>query len=115
MSVELRDLINGMLRKDPASRLTLKEIRRHPWLTMDMGGGDGLGKTPAVSLTPEKDNCHLVTVTDEEMKLGVTSIPKLHTLVSYMHASHLCFFVLDFRLVKKSFKSWLKSSNVKLI
>ena len=34
LTPELRHLLTGMLNKDPATRLTLRDIRRHHWLTV---------------------------------------------------------------------------------
>jgi len=38
---DLKDLINGMLAFDPSQRLTIAEIKCHPWYKRDvlMGGG----------------------------------------------------------------------------
>ena len=32
LSEELKDLLNGMLTFDPQARLTIEEIRAHPWM-----------------------------------------------------------------------------------
>jgi len=63
-----------MLIKDPTKRITLKEIKTHPWTT---NGGK-------VKLPTEDQNCHLVTITDEDVKSCVKTIPKLNTLVSLL-------------------------------
>ena len=34
----LKDLLRGMLRKDPAARFTLNDIKAHPWMTRDAMG-----------------------------------------------------------------------------
>ncbi|KAJ8710967.1 hypothetical protein PYW07_008209 [Mythimna separata] len=70
-SRQLRDLLNRMLDKDPAKRITLQEVKDHEWIT------DG-GKDP---LPSEQENCRLVEVTDEDMAQVVTSIPNLSTLI----------------------------------
>ena len=38
MSDSLKDLLQGMLRKDPETRLSMSEIKRHPWMTTDCVG-----------------------------------------------------------------------------
>lgn len=72
LSENLRELISKMLDKDPERRISLSEVKEHPWLTND-------GAEP---LPSEADNCRLpVTVTDEEVERVVTRIPKLDTLI----------------------------------
>ncbi|XP_034181114.2 uncharacterized protein LOC117604773 isoform X1 [Osmia lignaria lignaria] len=72
LSKNLRELISKMLDKDPENRISLSEVKEHPWLTND-------GAEP---LPSEADNCRLpVTVTDEEVERVVTRIPKLDTLI----------------------------------
>jgi len=60
-----------MLSKDPTQRITLSDIKTHPWVTCH----------GAITLPSEKENCHLVIVTDEDVRSCVKLIPKLNTLV----------------------------------
>ncbi|XP_053985779.1 uncharacterized protein LOC128880098 [Hylaeus volcanicus] len=72
LSADLHDLISRMMDKNPAERITLAEIKAHPWVT----------KGSTKPLPSEADNCRLpVTVTDEEVERVVTRIPKLDTLI----------------------------------
>ncbi|KAG8267509.1 Calcium calmodulin-dependent protein kinase kinase 2 [Homalodisca vitripennis] len=71
VSPELRDLIVKMLKKDPLERITLQDIKVHPWVTKH-------GEHPLAS---EADNCQLVEITEEDVRKVVTSIPKLDTLI----------------------------------
>jgi [calcium/calmodulin-dependent protein kinase] kinase len=71
----LKDLVRRMLVKDPAERITLPEIKVHPWVTKD-------GQFP---LPTEEENCHLVEVTEEDVAKVITSIPKLDTLILIKH------------------------------
>uniref|UniRef100_A0A182QR30 calcium/calmodulin-dependent protein kinase n=1 Tax=Anopheles farauti TaxID=69004 RepID=A0A182QR30_9DIPT len=71
ISEELRDLIARMLDKDPQERITLPQIKEHPWLT----------KHGTVQLPTEEENCRLVQINDEDMNSVVKSIPKLDTLI----------------------------------
>ncbi|XP_063219592.1 calcium/calmodulin-dependent protein kinase kinase 1 isoform X2 [Bacillus rossius redtenbacheri] len=71
ISDDLKDLIVRMLQKDPTQRITLPEIKMHPWVTCR-------GAAPLPSL---EENCELVEVTDEEVMQVVQSIPKLDTLI----------------------------------
>uniref|UniRef100_A0A182NMN8 calcium/calmodulin-dependent protein kinase n=1 Tax=Anopheles dirus TaxID=7168 RepID=A0A182NMN8_9DIPT len=71
ISEELRDLIGRTLDKDPQQRITLPQIKEHPWLT----------KHGTVRLPTEEENCRLVQINDEDMNSVVKSIPKLDTLI----------------------------------
>lgn len=68
---DLKDLIKRMLIKDPNERITLAEIKEHPWIT----------KNGQFLLPSEEDNCQLVEITEEDLDKVVTSIPKLDTLI----------------------------------
>ncbi|XP_064612261.1 calcium/calmodulin-dependent protein kinase kinase 1-like isoform X2 [Liolophura sinensis] len=71
ISADLKDLILKMLSKNPVARITLPEVKVHPWVTRQ---GEFL-------LPSEEDNCSLITVTDEEVDNSVKHIPKLDTLI----------------------------------
>ncbi|XP_063598075.1 calcium/calmodulin-dependent protein kinase kinase 1-like isoform X1 [Penaeus indicus] len=71
VSDDLKDLISLMLEKDPAKRITLPDIKQHPWVTAG-------NQYP---LPTEEENCVLIEVTDEEVQTCVRSIPKLETLI----------------------------------
>jgi hypothetical protein len=58
LSPPLQQLIRGMLQKIPKDRLTLPEIRVHPWVTRN-------GTDPMIS---EEENCVYEDVTEEEVK-----------------------------------------------
>lgn len=71
ISTDLRDLIEKLLTKDPAKRITLPQIKEHPWVT-------GNGQFP---LPSEEENCRLVQISEEDINSVVKSIPKLDTLI----------------------------------
>uniref|UniRef100_H2ZEA1 Protein kinase domain-containing protein n=1 Tax=Ciona savignyi TaxID=51511 RepID=H2ZEA1_CIOSA len=71
ISREARDLINRMLEKDPATRITLSDIKVHDWVTSH----------GSVVLPSERQHCDLVTITEEDVQSCVKSIPKLNTLI----------------------------------
>uniref|UniRef100_A0A1B6D1P5 calcium/calmodulin-dependent protein kinase n=1 Tax=Clastoptera arizonana TaxID=38151 RepID=A0A1B6D1P5_9HEMI len=71
VSSQVSDLISKMLQKNPTDRISLEEIKDHPWVTSD-------GTKP---LPSTEDNCQLVEVTEEDVRQVVTSIPKLNTLI----------------------------------
>ncbi|XP_076266657.1 serine/threonine-protein kinase STK11-like isoform X1 [Rhynchophorus ferrugineus] len=70
----LRNLLAGMLKKDPTERLSLRQIRQHPWLTRKPPPGDYV-----VSIPPLKnDQFHNMTV-----------LPYL--IEHYYHADEPCY------------------------
>jgi serine/threonine protein kinase len=77
----LRDLLVKLLDKNPATRITIHEIRHHPWVTLD-------GKAP---LAAGQDKVS-VEVTDEERDSGVfTGVNKrgaIQRMASLKHLMH---------------------------
>ncbi|XP_048370857.1 calcium/calmodulin-dependent protein kinase kinase 2-like [Sphaerodactylus townsendi] len=71
VSDELKDLITQMLDKNPESRITVPEIKVHPWVT----------KNGVEPLPTEDENCTLVEVTEEEVENSVKHIPSLATVI----------------------------------
>ncbi|XP_068249427.1 calcium/calmodulin-dependent protein kinase kinase 1-like isoform X2 [Palaemon carinicauda] len=71
VSDDLKDLISLMLEKNPNQRITLPEIKEHPWVTAGT----------QYPLPTEEENCILIEVTEEEVQSCVRSIPKLETLI----------------------------------
>ncbi|XP_048872641.1 calcium/calmodulin-dependent protein kinase kinase 1 isoform X1 [Brienomyrus brachyistius] len=67
----LKSLILWMLDKNPDTRITIPEIKVHPWLTQD-------GTDP---LPLEEDHCSAVEVTEEEVKNSVKFIPSLSAVI----------------------------------
>uniref|UniRef100_A0A8B9V189 Calcium/calmodulin dependent protein kinase kinase 1 n=1 Tax=Anas zonorhyncha TaxID=75864 RepID=A0A8B9V189_9AVES len=71
ISDELKDLILRMLDKNPETRITVPEIKVHPWLTKS-------GEEP---LPLEEEHCTVVEVTEEEVKNSVKTIPSLPAVI----------------------------------
>ncbi|XP_054250220.1 calcium/calmodulin-dependent protein kinase kinase 1 [Indicator indicator] len=71
LSEELKDLILRMLDKNPESRITVPEIKVHPWLTR-------AGTEP---LPLEEEHCSVVEVTEEEVQNSVKTIPSLPAVI----------------------------------
>ena len=69
LSSLLVDLMIGMLKKDPGDRLTIAEIKVHPWVTLR-------GSDPMIST---EENCIYEEVTDEEVKTAFRPAVKLAT------------------------------------
>ncbi|XP_048411823.1 calcium/calmodulin-dependent protein kinase kinase 2-like isoform X2 [Stegostoma tigrinum] len=71
LSEELKDLIFRMLDKNPETRITVSQIKMHPWVT----------RHGAEVLPTEDENCILVEVTEEEVENSVKHIPSLATVI----------------------------------
>ncbi|XP_061073050.1 calcium/calmodulin-dependent protein kinase kinase 1-like isoform X2 [Conger conger] len=71
LSEDLKALILRMLEKDPALRITIPEIKVHPWVTQD-------GSDP---LPLEEEHCTVVEVTEEEVLNSVKLVPSLSAVI----------------------------------
>ncbi|XP_075034402.1 calcium/calmodulin-dependent protein kinase kinase 2 isoform X2 [Mixophyes fleayi] len=71
ISEDLKDLILRMLDKNPESRISVPDIKLHPWVT----------KHGAEPLPSEDENCTLIEVTEEEVENSVKHIPSLATVI----------------------------------
>ncbi|XP_068101260.1 calcium/calmodulin-dependent protein kinase kinase 2 isoform X3 [Hyperolius riggenbachi] len=71
ISDDLKDLILKMLDKNPESRISVPDIKVHPWVT----------KHGAEPLPSEDENCTLIEVTEEEVENSVKHIPSLATVI----------------------------------
>ncbi|MBN3296102.1 KKCC2 kinase, partial [Amia calva] len=70
VSEDLKDLLFKMLDKNPETRITVPQIKVHPWVT----------RHGAEPLPSEEDNCTLIEVTEEEVENSVKHIPSLATV-----------------------------------
>ncbi|XP_041851003.1 calcium/calmodulin-dependent protein kinase kinase 1b [Melanotaenia boesemani] len=71
ITAELKDLIERMLDKNPAQRITIPEVKLHPWMTEN-------GSNP---LPLEEEHCKAVEVTEEEVQNSIKLIPSLSTVI----------------------------------
>ncbi|KAM9793669.1 calcium/calmodulin-dependent protein kinase kinase 2 [Syngnathus typhle] len=72
ISDDLKDLLLKMLDKNPETRISIPQIKLHPWVT----------RHGAEPLPPEDDNCCLlIEVTEEEVENSVKHIPSLATVI----------------------------------
>ncbi|TRY87970.1 hypothetical protein DNTS_012960 [Danionella cerebrum] len=72
ISDDLKDLLFKTLDKNPETRITVPQIKVHPWVT----------RNGAEPLPPEDDNCcSLIEVTEEEVENSVKHIPSLATVI----------------------------------
>ncbi|KAJ3185312.1 hypothetical protein HDU85_001362 [Gaertneriomyces sp. JEL0708] len=71
-SPSARDLLLRLMEKDPSARITMDELRVHPWVTRS-------GSEP---LPSKSENCVPVSeVTEEDIKSAVKSVSSLFTLL----------------------------------
>ncbi|KAI9360180.1 kinase-like domain-containing protein [Pilaira anomala] len=71
-SGHLLDLFHKILDRNPDTRITMKELREHPWVTNN-------GTETMIS---EEDNCDVVTeVTEEEMNNAIKSIASIFAVI----------------------------------
>lgn len=77
----LKDLLNKLLCKDPAERISVAAAKNHPWITNN--------NTEPIPSTAE--NCDLVEVTDADVANAVTCIKWGTMLVLYNIARHRSF------------------------
>ncbi|KAL0082226.1 kinase-like domain-containing protein [Phycomyces blakesleeanus] len=70
---DLLDLFYKLLERDPSKRITMLEMRNHPWVT-------NRGKLPMIT---EEENCRaLVTeITEEEMANAIKSVANIFTVM----------------------------------
>ncbi|XP_018118811.1 calcium/calmodulin-dependent protein kinase kinase 2 isoform X2 [Xenopus laevis] len=71
ISEDLKDLMLHMLDKNPESRISVPELKLHPWVTKH-----GLEPLPT-----EDENCTLVEVTEEEVENSIKHVPSLATVI----------------------------------
>ncbi|XP_051963602.1 calcium/calmodulin-dependent protein kinase kinase 1-like isoform X2 [Xyrauchen texanus] len=66
-----KELITRMLDKIAETRITIPEIKLHPWVTCD-----------GTDLLPlEEEHCTMVEVTEEEVQNSVKLVPSLSTMI----------------------------------
>lgn len=70
---DLLHLLQRLLEKDPAARITMKELRDDPWITQH-------GQNPLIS---EEENCELVVteLTPDDIHNAIKSIASILTVV----------------------------------
>ncbi|KAI1903740.1 hypothetical protein AGOR_G00030330 [Albula goreensis] len=71
ISEDLKALVLRMLDKNPDTRITIPEIKLHPWVTQD-------GADP---LPLEEEHCTVVEVTEEEVQNSVKFVPTLSAVI----------------------------------
>lgn len=127
ISAPLKELILGMLKKDPGLRFLLTEIKVS-WIVIffcvtvtihnykSFQNNRWVTKNGLHPLPSEEENCHLVTVTEEDIENSVRVIPRLDTLILVKAMGHRRRFGNPFRTNSTSSTSLRlrrKSSSVK--
>lgn len=70
LSSDLKDLLNRLLEKDPAKRITIEEIKQHKWVT----------KNNTINL-PEVTSSSEIKISEEDVKTSITEVHHLHDKV----------------------------------
>ncbi|KAF9349207.1 hypothetical protein BGX34_001975 [Mortierella sp. NVP85] len=78
---ELKDLLARLLEKDVYKRITLKEVKEHPWVTVD------LPDPVRWRIETDPGNYQRVHVTDEEVKSAVTIMDKIKNRIRKLSVS----------------------------
>ncbi|RHY04246.1 hypothetical protein DYB25_001833 [Aphanomyces astaci] len=73
-SVDLRELLRGLLEKDPTKRMTFADIRHHPWVVM------GLAIDAVAAF---QTRCHdAVEITEHDVEHALTKISSVSTITT---------------------------------
>ncbi|CAO3596662.1 unnamed protein product [Absidia cylindrospora] len=101
LSDDVLDLLQRTLDKDPATRITMEDLRHHPWVTQH--GSD--------LMISEEENCEwLVTeVTDDDIHNAIKSIASIFTVVSH-NTTHSDSVLIYFFLIRS--KRWRNSNDI---
>ncbi|XP_041666753.1 calcium/calmodulin-dependent protein kinase kinase 2 isoform X2 [Cheilinus undulatus] len=106
ISDDLKDLSLKMLDKNPETRISIPQIKVHPWVT----------RHGAEPLPPEDDNCcMLIEVTEEEVENSVKHIPSLATVILVRTMLRKRSFGNPFDWARKEDRSSLSASGQQLM
>ncbi|WFD43868.1 non-specific serine/threonine protein kinase [Malassezia psittaci] len=67
----VRDILDGLLEKNPSRRMTLEQVKHHAWITRDLHDADHWLKETNPALQPSVD------VSREELNHALTGLPRL--------------------------------------
>ncbi|KAG0232400.1 hypothetical protein BGW42_008191 [Actinomortierella wolfii] len=95
---DLKDLLSRLLEKDVGKRITLKEVKEHPWVTAD------LEDPTRWRIETDPSNYQRVHITEEDVKGAVTLIDKIKNRIRKLSIS-LTNFTLNPRRRSKSISS----------
>ncbi|KAG0095332.1 hypothetical protein BGZ93_006033 [Podila epicladia] len=78
---ELKDLLSRLLEKDVGKRITLKEVKEHPWVTEDLGDPERW------RIETDPGNYQRVHVTEDDLRGAVTIIDKIKNRIRKLSVS----------------------------
>ncbi|KAG0334079.1 hypothetical protein BG004_000565 [Podila humilis] len=78
---ELKDLLSRLLEKDVGKRITLKEVKEHPWVTEDLGDPERW------RIETDPGNYQRVHVTDDDLRGAVTIMDKIKSRIRKLSVS----------------------------
>ncbi|KAF9430509.1 hypothetical protein BGZ94_006455 [Podila epigama] len=78
---ELKDLLSRLLEKDVAKRITLKEVKEHPWVVEDLNDPERW------RIETDPGNYQRVHVTEDDLKGAVTIIDKIKNRIRKLSVS----------------------------
>ncbi|KAI1304436.1 hypothetical protein EDD11_005097 [Mortierella claussenii] len=81
ISAPLKDLLARLLEKDVCKRITLKEVKEHPWVT------EGLSDPERWRTETDPSNYQQIHVTDEDLKGAVTIMDKIKSRIRRLSVS----------------------------
>ncbi|KAF8923588.1 hypothetical protein BGZ58_002772 [Dissophora ornata] len=81
ISPSLKDLLSKLLEKDVSKRITLKEVKEHPWVVED------LDDPVRWRIETDPGNYQRVCITDEDLKGAVTIIDKIKNRIRKLSVS----------------------------
>ncbi|KAF9115803.1 hypothetical protein BGX27_006415 [Mortierella sp. AM989] len=81
VSSSLKDLLSRLLEKDVCKRITLKEVKEHPWVTEDLRDPERW------RIETDPGNYQKVHITDEDLKGAVTILDKIKNRIRRLSVS----------------------------
>ncbi|KAF9923770.1 hypothetical protein FBU30_006178 [Linnemannia zychae] len=81
VEASLKDLLSKLLEKDVSKRITLKEVKEHPWVV------EGLKDPERWRIETDPGNYQRVHITDEDLKGAVTIIDKIKNRIRKLSIS----------------------------
>ncbi|KAF9570561.1 hypothetical protein EC968_001680 [Mortierella alpina] len=95
VSAPLKDLLSRLLEKDVSKRITLKEVKEHPWVTEDLSDPERWRQDT------DPSNYQRVLITDDDLKGAVTIIDRIKSRIRKLSVS-LTNFTLNRRRSKSN-------------
>ncbi|KAF9197647.1 hypothetical protein BGZ49_001822 [Haplosporangium sp. Z 27] len=81
VSPSLKNLLSRLLEKDVSKRITLKEVKEHPWVTEDIRDAERW------RIETDPENYQKVHITDDDLKSAVTIMEKIKNRIRRLSIS----------------------------